>query len=52
MPATEVEVYEIKKNAQRYSEAQLQTKVDVLLKECKELVGIQVTLGVLSLKDM
>ncbi len=47
-----VEVYEIKKDARRYSEALLQAKVDVLFKECKELSGMQVTLGVLSLEDM
>lgn len=47
-----VEVYEIKKDARRYSEALLQAKVEVLLKECKELAGMQVTLGVLSLEDM
>lgn len=47
-----VEVYEIKKDARRYSEAQLQAKVEVLLKECKELSGMQITLGSLSLEDM
>lgn len=47
-----VEVYEIKKDARRYSEALLQAKVKVLFKECKELSGMQVTLGVLSLEDM
>lgn len=47
-----VEVYEIKKDARRYSEAQLQAKVEVLLKECKELSGMQITLGALSLEDM
>lgn len=47
-----VEVYEIKKDARRYNEAQLQAKVEVLFKECKELSGMQITLGVLSLEDM
>lgn len=47
-----VEVYEIKKDARRYNENLLQAKVEVLLKECKELEGMQVTLGVLSLEDM
>ena len=46
------EVYEIKKDAQRYNEAHLKAKVDVLLKECKELSHMQVTLGSLSLEDM
>ena len=47
-----VEVYEIKKDARRYSEALLQAKVEALLKECKGLSGMNVTLGVLSLEDM
>lgn len=46
------EVYEIKKDAHRYNQALLQTKVDVLLKECKELSRMQVTLGSLSMEDM
>ena len=46
------EVYEIKKDAKRYNQAHLQAKVDVLLKECKELSCMQVSLGSLSMEDM
>lgn len=46
------EVYEIKKDAKRYNQAHLQAKVDVLLKECKELSRMQVSLGALSMEDM
>lgn len=46
------EVYEIKKDVQRYNEGHLKAKVDVLLKECKELSLMQITLGSLSLEDM
>ena len=46
------EVYEIKKDAKRYNQAHLQAKVDVLLKECKELSRMQVSLGSLSMEDM
>ena len=47
-----VEVYEIKKERRRYSEAHLQAKVDVLLQDCKELSGMQVTMACLTLEDM
>lgn len=46
------EVYEIKKDAQRYNEDHLKAKVDVLLKECKELSHMQITLSSLSLEDI
>lgn len=47
-----VEVYEIKKQAKRYSESLLSTKVDYLLQNCPELRGMKLTKGVLSLEDM
>ena len=46
------EVYEIKKQGKRYDEAALSEKIEYLLQNCKELHGMRITLGVLTLADM
>ena len=46
------EIYEVKKDPRRYSEAALKSKVGVLLANCKELSKMQIKLGLLSLNDM
>lgn len=47
-----VEVYEIKKQNKRYNEQALATKVEYLLQNCKELHGMKMTMGILSLENM
>ena len=46
------EVYEIKRDRQRYDEKTLKEKTEVLLQNCKELHGMDIRLGVLSLQDL
>ena len=46
------DVFEIKKDRKRYNEALLRNKVDVMLKSCEELKGMEIRLGVLSMEDM
>ena len=46
------DIYEIKKNKDKYSEKTLQTKVDYLLQQCKELGGKDIRLHSLSIEDM
>lgn len=46
------EVYEIKKQGKRYDEDVLASKVEHLLQNCKELKGMRITMGVLTLEDM
>lgn len=46
------DIYEIKKNKEKYSEAALQEKVDHLLQQCKEMRGMSIRLHSLSLEDM
>ena len=46
------EIYEIKKDPRRYSEAALKSKVEALLANCKELSNMEIKLGLLSLKDL
>lgn len=46
------EVYEIKMQSKRYDAAALSTKIEHLLQNCKELRGMKITQGVLSLSDM
>ena len=46
------EIYEIKKDPRRYSEATLRSKVEALLANCKELSNMKIKLGLLSLKDL
>ena len=46
------EVYEIKKQGKRYDEAALSEKIEYLLRNCKELHGMRITQGVLTLEDM
>ena len=46
------EVYEIKRDRQRYDEKALKEKTEVLLENCKELHGMDIRLGVLSLEDL
>ena len=46
------EIYEIKKQSKRYDEDALASKVEHLLQNCKELKGMRITMGVLSLEDM
>lgn len=46
------EVYEIKRDRQRYDEKALKEKTEVLLQNCKELHGMDIRLGVLSLEDL
>lgn len=46
------EIYEVKKDPRHYSEAALKAKTEVLLTNCKELAGMELHLGVLSMSDM
>lgn len=46
------EVYEIKRDRQRYHEKTLKEKTEVLLQNCKELQGMNIRLGVLSMSDL
>ena len=46
------EVYEIKRDRQRYDEKALKEKTEVLLQNCKELRGLDIRLGVLSMEDL
>ena len=46
------EVYEIKRDPQRYDEKALKDKIDVLLQNCAELHGMKISWGVLSLEDL
>lgn len=46
------EVYEIKRDRQRYDEKALKEKTEMLLQNCKELHGMDIRLGVLSLEDL
>ena len=46
------EIYEIKKQSKRYDEDALASKVEHLLQNCKELKGMRITMGMLSLEDM
>ena len=51
-PAAVAKVYEIKKQGKRYDEAALSEKIEYLLRNCKELHGMRITQGVLTLEDM
>ncbi|MBR5630014.1 MAG: ATP-binding protein [Bacteroidales bacterium] len=46
------EVYEIKRDRQRYDEKALKEKTEVLLQNCKELRGLDIRLGVLTMEDL
>lgn len=46
------EVYEIKRDRQRYHEKTLKEKTEVLLQNCNELQGMNIRLGVLSMSDL
>ena len=46
------EVYEIKRDRKRYDEKTLKEKTEVLIQNCKELHGMDIRLGVLSLEDL
>lgn len=46
------EVYEIKRERQRYDEKALKEKTEVLLQNCKELHGMDIRLGVLTLENL
>ena len=46
------EVYEIKMQSKRYDASALSAKIEHLLQNCKELRGMKITQGVLSLEDM
>jgi AAA+ ATPase superfamily predicted ATPase len=46
------EVYEVKMQGKRYDAAALSTKTEHLLQDCKELRGMKITQGVLSLEDI
>ncbi|MCH5174642.1 MAG: ATP-binding protein [Prevotellaceae bacterium] len=46
------DIYEIKKNKEKYSESVLQEKVDHLLQQCKEMRGVSLRLHSLALEDM
>ena len=46
------EVYEIKMRSKRYSDISLCSKIEHLMQNCKELLGMRITHGVLSLEDM
>lgn len=48
----EADVFEVKRHKSRYDERLLQAKVDVMLKNCKPLHGMKITLGCLSMEDM
>ena len=46
------EIYEIKRDRQRYDEKALKDKTEVLLQNCKEMHGMDIRLGVLSMSDL
>ena len=46
------DIYEVKKQSKRYAPALLEAKVQELLKQCKELRKMELTLGCLSVADM
>ena len=46
------DIYEVKKQSKRYVPALLEAKVQELLKQCKELRKMELTLGCLSVADM
>jgi len=46
------EIYEIKRDRQRYDEKALKDKISVLLQNCAELNGMKIRWGVLSLEDL
>jgi AAA+ ATPase superfamily predicted ATPase len=46
------EVYEVKMRSKRYSDTSLCSKIEHLVQNCKELQGMKITHGVLSLEDM
>lgn len=46
------EVYEVKMRSKRYSDISLCSKIEHLVQNCKELQGMKITHGVLSLEDM
>lgn len=45
-------IFEVKRDASRYSEQRLQAKVQHLLSNCKQLSDYKISLGVLSLQDL
>ncbi len=46
------DIFEVKRHRSRYDEKLLQAKVAEMLKTCKPLQGMKITLGCLSLEDM
>ena len=46
------EIYEIKRNAKRYSESTMHEKLEYLLQNCKELSGMNISCTPLSLENM
>lgn len=46
------DIFEVKRHRSRYDEKLLQDKVAEMLKTCKPLQGMKITLGCLSLEDM
>lgn len=46
------DIYEVKRQRDRYDESLLKEKVDTLLKACKPLKGMKISLGCLSMEDM
>ena len=46
------EIYEIKRNAKRYSESTMHEKLEYLLQNCKELNGMNISCTPLSLENM
>lgn len=46
------EIYEIKRNSKRYSEATMYEKLEYLLHNCKELNGMNISCAPLTLEDM
>ena len=46
------EIYEVKMQEKRYDEKRLEEKVKVLLENCSEMQGMDISVGCLSVKDM
>lgn len=46
------DIFEVKRQRDRYDESLLKEKVGVLLKNCKQLKGMKISLGCLSMEDM
>ena len=46
------DIFEVKRQKNRYDRATLQAKVDNMLKVCKPLRGMTITIGCLSMEDM